>query len=138
MIKAKDKIKESTVPYDEFEFEEVCPIEWELEYIHEEILWLSEDIIEYWDALEMLWEKIQAVEDDQIEDMENLSKVIEILDCMQKASRMLLDAITEQDKEIKEMKGNFRILDSARFKWLIITIIWLLVLTWVVVYNVFF
>lgn len=110
----------------------------EMEYLHEEILGLSEDIIEHDDVLEMLWEKIQAVEDAQLEDTENLSKVIKILDCMQQASRMLLDAITEQNEEIKIAKQDLKILDSIRWKCVVITFIWLLILTWRMTYDVFF
>lgn len=113
-------------------------LEGEMEYLHEEILGLSEDIIEHDDALEMLWEKIQAVEDAQLEDTENLSKVIKILDCMQQASRMLLDAITEQNEEIKIAKQDLKILDNIRWKCIVITFIWLLILTWRMAYDVFF
>lgn len=112
-------------PIEEYEWIEECPVEWELEKLHEEILWLAEDIIEHDDALEMLWEKIQAVEDDQQQDVENLSNVVEILDCMQKASRMLLDTVVAQNEQIKEFKSKHNSLAWITFA----NLVWLAVLT---------
>lgn len=124
-----------TPPEEEFDwvFEEECPVEWELEHIHEEIVWLAEDILDYGDALVMLWEKIQAVEDDQLQDAENLSSIVDILGCLQEANKLMLDLIVEQNGQIKEFKSKHNSL-----AWLMcVVLIWMAVLTvlfWIYVF----
>lgn len=128
-----------TPPEEEFDwvFEEECPVEWELEYIHEEIVWLAEDILDYGDALVMLWEKIQAVEDDQLQDIKNLSSVVDILGCLQEANKLMLDVIIEQNETIKVLDGKIKNTDNAwlyLFRFLVIWNIVLTVLFWIYVF----
>ena len=97
----------------------------DLEYLQDEVVSLAEDIINYWDALEMLWEKIQTVEDDQLQDVENLSNVVDILGCLQEANKLMLDLIMKQDEQIKEFKSKHNSL--ARL--MCVNLIWIAVLT---------
>lgn len=78
--------------------EEECPLMDEIDTLQDAVIWLAEDVMEHEDVLHMLGEKIQSVEDNQLQDIENLSETVEIIDCMQKANRMMLDMFIEQDK----------------------------------------
>ena len=70
----------------------------------------------------MLGEKIQSVEDNQLQDIENLSETVKILECMQKANRMMLDVIMDQDRWIRK-------LDKLSAIWAVVVFVWLAVLT---------
>ncbi len=101
--------------------------------LHEKILGLSEDIIDHEEVLQMLWEKIQAVEDDQVQDAENLSDVVDILECLQEVNKLMIDSIIKQDEQIKEFKSKHNSL--ARL--MCAVLIWMAVLTvlfWVYVF----
>lgn len=97
-VKFTNVFGDEYAPEEEYEF--ICDdcLAEEVDSLKEDVAWLAEDILDYGDALVMLWEKIQAVEDDQLQDIENLSETVKILECMQKANRMMLDVIMEQDK----------------------------------------
>lgn len=134
----KEEVKFTNVFGDEYapeEYEFICDdcLAEEVESLKEDVTWLAEDILDHDDALEMLWEKIQAVEDEQVKDIENLSSTIDVLWCLQKANRMMLDVIIEQDKEIKEFKSKHNSL-----AWLMcVNLIWIAVLTvlfWIYVF----
>ena len=115
---------ERYTPTDEEEFKiilEWCPVE-EVEDLKEDILWLAEDVLEHEDVLHMLGEKIQSVEDNQLQDIENLSETVKILECMQKANRMMLDVIMDQDRWIRK-------LDKLSAIWAVVVFVWLAVLT---------
>lgn len=130
-----EDVEITNVFWDEYapeEYEFICDdcLAEEVESLKEDISWLAEDILDHDDALEMLWEKIQAVEDNQLQDIENLSETVKILECIQKANRMMLDVIIELDKRIKT-------LDRLSAIWSIIVFIWLTVLTvlfWIYVF----
>lgn len=105
----------------------------DLEYLQEEVVSLAEDIINYWDALEMLWEKIQSVEDDQLQDVKNLSSVVDVLECLQEANKLMLDLIMKQDEQIKEFKSKHNSLAQL----MCVNLIWIAVLTvlfWIYVF----
>lgn len=109
----------------------------DLEYLQDEVVSLAEDIINYWDALEMLWEKIQTVEDDQLQDVENLSNVVDILGCLQEANKLMLDLIIGQNETIKVLDDKIRNTDNAwlyLFRFLVIWNIVLTVLFWIYVF----
>ena len=134
----KEEVKFTNVFGDEYapeEYEFICDdcLAEEVESLKEDVTWLAEDILDHDDALEMLWEKIQAVEDEQVKDIENLSSTIDVLWCLQKANKMMLDVIMEQDKEIKEFKSKHNSL-----AWLMcVNLIWIAVLTvlfWIYVF----
>lgn len=129
-VKFTNVFGDEYTPEEEYEF--ICDdcLAEEVDSLKENIIGLSEDILDYGDALVMLWEKIQAVEDDQLQDIENLSETVKILECMQKANRMMLDVIMELDKCIKT-------LDKLSAIWGAIVFIWLTVLTvlfWIYVF----
>lgn len=121
------------------EYEFICDdcLAEEVDSLKEDVVWLAEDIIDLDSWLGILWEKIQAIEDEQVQDVENLSSTIEVLWCLQKANKMMLDLIIEQDKEIKNLNSEHRILDNVWWKTSLVTFIWLVILTWWMVYNVF-
>ena len=130
---------ERYTPTNEEEFKiilEWCPVE-EVEDLKEDIIWLSEDILDHEDALEMLWEKIQSVEDDQQQDVENLSNVVDILGCLQKANKLMLDVIIEQNEQIKKLDGEIKEVDNG---WIVLfwfLVVWNFILTCVLCYHVF-
>lgn len=120
-------------PEEELEF--ICDdcLAEEVNFLKNDVLWLAEDILDHEDVLHMLWEKIQTIEDNQLQDIENLSDAIDVMDSMQKANKMMLDVIMEQDKEIKEFKSKHNSL-----AWLMcVNLIWIAVLTvlfWIYVF----
>lgn len=119
----------------EFIFEEPelieCPCEEEAEELQEEIVSLAEDIID-------LDKRIENVEWDLVDSVDNMGKIIDVLDCVQKANRAMLEVIMEQDEEIKTMKQDLKISNSTWRKCIAVIFIWALVLTWRMCYNVFF
>ena len=134
----KEEVKFTNVFGDEYtpdEYEFICDdcLAEEVESLKEDVAWLAEDILDHDDILEMLWEKIQAVEDDQLEDVENLSNVVDILGCLQEAHKLMLDLIVKQEEQIKEFKSKHNSL-----AWLMcINLIWIAVLTvlfWIYVF----
>jgi hypothetical protein len=62
------------------------------------------------------------VEDGQLQDIENLSSVIEIVSCMQEANKMMLEIIMDQDRWIRK-------LDKLSAIWAVVVFVWLAVLT---------
>lgn len=133
-----EDVKITNVFWDEYapeEYEFICDdcLAEEVDLLKEDVVWLAKDILDYGDALVMLWEKIQSVEDDQLQDIENLSETVKILDCMQKANNMMLEIIMKQDEQIKEFKSKHNSL--ARLT--CVNLIWIAVLTvlfWIYVF----
>jgi Mg2+ and Co2+ transporter CorA len=85
----------------------------------------------------MLWEKIQSVEDDQLQDVENLSNVVDILGCLQEAHKLVLDIIIKQNETINLLSKEV----NKLYNGIIFLTIWSLVLTILTVVislNVFF
>ena len=130
-----EDVKVTNVFWDEYtpeEYEFICDdcLAEEVDSLKEDVAWLAEDILDYGDALEMLWEKIQSVEDDQLQDVKNLSSVVDVLGCLQEANKLMLDLIMEQDRRIKKI-------DKLSAIWAVVVFIWLTVLTvlfWIYVF----
>lgn len=78
----------------------------DIDDLKEDVTWLAEDILDLTDALE----------------------------CVHLASKMMLDIITKQDEQIKDLEGEFKFHDNTILVLFIIFLLWNLVLT----YNVFF
>lgn len=136
-VKFTNVFGDEYAPEEEYEF--ICDdcLAEEVDSLKESIIGLSEDILDYGDALVMLWEKIQAVEDDQLQDIENLSETVKILECMQKANRMMLDVIMKQDEQIKVLDDKIRNTDNAWLYLFWFLVIWNVVLTvlfWIYVF----
>lgn len=122
---------------DEYEF--ICDdcLAEKVESLKEDVAWLAEDILDHDDVLEMLWEKIQAVEDDQVQDAGNLSDVVDIIGCLQEAHKLMLDIIIKQNETIKILSNEV----NKLYNGIIFLTIWSLVLTILTVVislNVFF
>lgn len=96
------------------------------DYLQDEITGLAEDIIDHEEVLQMLWEKIQAVEDDQAQDAENLSDVVDIIGCLQEAHKLMLDIIIKQNETIKILDDKIRNTDNA----------WLYLFRFLVIWNI--
>ena len=127
----KEEVKFTNVFGDEYvpeEYEFICDdcLADKVESLEEDVAWLAEDILDHDDVLEMLWEKIQAVEDEQVKDIENLSGTIDVLWCLQKANRMMLDTIINQDETIKVLDDRIRNTDNA----------WLYLFWFLVIWNI--
>ena len=125
---------------DEYEF--ICDdcLAEEVESLKEDVAWLAEDILDHDDVLEMLWEKIQAVEDDQLQDVENLSSVVDILGCLQEANKLMLDSIVSQNEQNKILKDEIKGVDKTwicLFRFLVIWNIVLSVLFALSIFDVF-
>jgi hypothetical protein len=85
----------------------------------------------------MLWEKIQSVEDDQVQDAENLSDVVDIIGCLQEANKLTLDIIIKQNETIKILSDEV----NKSYNGIIFLTVWSLILTVLTVItstNVFF
>lgn len=107
------------------------------DYLQDEITGLAEDIIDHEEVLQMLWEKIQAVEDDQVQDAENLSDVVDIIGCLQEAHKLMLDIIIKQNETIKILSDEV----NKSYNGIIFLTVWSLILTVLTVItstNVFF
>jgi len=107
------------------------------DYLQDEITGLAEDIIDHEEVLQMLWEKIQAVEDDQVQDAENLSDVVDIIGCLQEANKLTLDIIIKQNETIKILSDEV----NKSYNGIIFLTVWSLILTVLTVItstNVFF
>lgn len=112
--------------------EEECPLMDEIDTLQDAVIWLAEDILDHEDVLHMLGEKIQSVEDDQLQDIENLSNVVDILGCLQEAHKLTLDTIIKQNETIKVLDDKIRNTDNA---WLYL--FWFLVI-WNIILSVLF
>ena len=131
------KVVKNETPKEEIKFENVfIPEDYfiydlaeKVESFYEDLFWLAKDIIDHDSALEMLWEKIQAVEDDQLQDVENLSSVVDILGCLQEAHKLMLDIIIKQDETIKVLDDSIRNTDNAWLYLFWFLVIWNIVLT---------
>lgn len=138
----KEEVKFTNVFGDEYtpdEYEFICDdcLAEEVESLKEDVAWLAEDILDHDDVLEMLWEKIQAIEDDQLQDIKNLSSVVDILECLQEANKTMLDLIVEQNEQNKILKDEIKGVDNAwlyLFRFLVIWNAVLTVLFWVYVF----
>lgn len=122
---------------DEYEF--ICDdcLAEEVESLKEDVIWLAKDILDHDDVLEMLWGKVQAVEDDQLQDVENLSSVVDIIGCLQEAHKLMLDIIIKQNETISLLSNEV----NKLYNGIIFLTIWSLVLTILTVVislNVFF
>ena len=107
------------------------------DYLQDEITGLAEDIIDHEDVLQMLWEKIQAIEDDQLQDIKNLSSVVDVLECLQEANKLMLDLIASQNEQNKILKDEIKGVDNAwicLFRFLVIWNVVLTVLFWIYVF----
>lgn len=111
---------------DEYEF--ICDdcLAEEVSSLKEDVAWLAEDILDHDDVLEMLWEKIQSVEDDQLQDVENLSSVVDILGCLQEVNKLMLDTIVSQNEQNKILKDEIDRVDNA----------WLYLFRFLVIWNI--
>lgn len=117
--------------------EEECPFEDEINTLQDAVIWLAEDIMDHEDALHMLWEKIQSVEDNQVQDAENLSDVIDIIGCLQETNKLTLDIIIKQNETIGLLSNKV----NKLYNGIIFLVIWSLVLTiltTIISLNVFF
>lgn len=108
------------------------------DYLQDEITGLAKDIIDHEEVLQMLWEKIQSVEDDQLQDIENLSNVVDILGCLQETHKLTLDLIIRQNETIKILDDDIRNTDNAWLYLFWLLVIWNFVLSSILVYHVFF
>lgn len=138
-----EKVKITNIFGDEYapeeEYEFICDdcLAEEVESLKEDVAWLAEDILDHDDVLEMLWGKIQSVEDDQLQDVENLSSVVDILGCLQEANKLMLDSIVSQNEQNKILKDEIRGVDKAwicLFRFLVIWNVILTVLFWIYVF----
>lgn len=137
-----EEVKFTNVFGDEYtpeEYEFICDdcLAEEVESLREDVSWLAEDILDHDDALEMLWEKIQSVEDDQLQDIENLSNVVDILGCLQEANKLMLDAIVSQNEQNKILKDEINRVDNAWLYLFWFLVVWNFILTCVLCYHVF-
>ena len=107
------------------------------DYLQDEITGLAEDIIDHEEVLQMLWEKIQAVEDDQVQDVGNLSDVVDIIGCLQEAHKLTLDIIIKQNETIGLLSNEVNKLYNGTI-FLAIWSLVLTILTAVISSNVFF
>ena len=138
----KEEVKFTNVFGDEYtpdEYEFICDdcLAEEVESLKEDVAWLAEDILDHDDVLEMLWEKIQAIEDDQLQDIKNLSSAVDVLECLQEANKTMLDLIVEQNEQNKILKDEIKGVDNAwlyLFRFLVIWNAVLTVLFWVYVF----
>ena len=138
----KEEVKFTNVFGDEYtpdEYEFICDdcLAEEVELLKEDVAWLAEDILDHDDVLEMLWEKIQAIEDDQLQDIKNLSSVVDVLECLQEANKLMLDLIVEQNEQDKILKNEIKGVDNAwlyLFRFLVIWNVVLTVLFWIYVF----
>lgn len=92
-----------------------CCDEGELEYLQEEVEWLAEDVMNI---------------------DEHQTAMLNLMRQMCEASMSMLDVIQAQEDEIIELRWAHKILDEAWFRRLTVMLIWLVVLSWVVIYNV--
>lgn len=138
----KEEVKITNVFGDEYtpdEYEFICDdcLADEVELLKEDVAWLAEDILDHEEVLQMLWEKIQAVEDDQVQDAENLSDVVDIIGCLQEANKLTLDIIIKQNETIKILSDEV----NKSYNGIIFLTVWSLILTVLTVItstNVFF
>lgn len=110
----------------DFLFVDECPNEEEIESLKEDVAWLAEDILDHEDVLHILWEKIQTIEDDQLQDIKNLSSVVDILECLQEANKLMLDTIVSQNEQNKILKDEIDRVDNA----------WLYLFRFLVIWNI--
>ena len=144
---------------DEEEFKiilEGCPAE-EVEDLKEDVLWLAEDILEHDKILDLYAERIYSVEeacfwadwegglkkcveelkDAQLQDVENLSSVIDIIKCIQECDKMTVDIDKAQNDTIEILNlENKKLYNSVIYLtiWSFVLTI-LAIITW---FNVFF
>lgn len=105
-------------------------IQWEMGYLQEEIVWLCGDIINHTN-------QIQTLEDNQLTDIENLSRVVDILEDFCNVNHETLEIISVQNKTIGLLGEENKKLHNG----IIFLTIWSLVLTILTVViwlNVFF
>lgn len=138
----KEEVKFTNVFGDEYtpdEYEFICDdcLTEEIESLKEDVAWLAEDILDHDDVLEMLWEKIQSVEDDQLQDVENLSSVVDILGCLQEANKLMLDIIVRQDEQNKILKDEIDRVDNAWLYLFRFLVIWNIVLSVLFALSIF-
>ena len=126
-----EDVKITNIFGDEYapeEYEFICDdcLAEEVSSLKEDVAWLAEDILDHDDVLEMLWEKIQSVENDQLQDVENLSSVVDILGCLQEANKLMLDLIVSQNEQNKILKDEIDRVDNA----------WLYLFRFLVIWNI--
>lgn len=136
-VKITNIFGDEYAPEEEYEF--ICDdcLAKEVESLKEDVAWLAGDILDHDDVLEMLWEKIQSVEDDQLQDIKNLSGVVDVLECLQEANKLMLDLIVEQNEQNKILKDEIDRVDNAwlyLFRFLVIWNVVLTVLFWIYVF----
>lgn len=81
----------------------------------------------------MLGEKITTVEKDLQQDVENMTNVVEVLDCLQKASKTILDLIMAHDDQIEGLLDKVKTINCILRVWNII----LTILLTIIASNVF-
>lgn len=138
----KEEVKFTNVFGDEYtpdEYEFICDdcLAEEVESLKEDVAWLAEDILDHDDVLEMLWEKIQSVEDDQLQDVENLSSVVDVLGCLQEANKLMLDIIVSQNEQNKILKDEINRVDNAWLYLFRFLVIWNIVLSVLFALSIF-
>lgn len=138
-----EEVKFTNVFGDEYtpdEYEFICDdcLAEKVESLEEDVVWLAKDILDHDSALGILWEKIQSVEDDQLQDIENLSNVVDIIGCLQEAHKLTLDIIIKQNETIKILDDKIRNTDNAWLYLFWFLVIWNFVLSGILVYHVFF
>ena len=115
------KVVKSETPKEEVKFTNVFGEE----YAPEEIEFICDDC---------LAEEVGDLKEDVTWLSEDILDLIDALDCIRSANKMMLDIIMEQDEQIKDLESKFDFHDAAMLILLIVFLIWNSVLT----YNVFF
>ena len=130
-----------------------CPIEGELNYMQEEIVWLAEDIINHSDALWLHAErlyyleencfwvdgewgiraKLEEVDETQDELIDSMVRLVDIIDLAVNVAKSQNAVLEIHDNEIRELRRDLDNTDSAWRRRVIWLFIWNVALTiWVV------
>lgn len=95
----------------------------EMQFLQEQISILAEDVME--------------LDEDQDELYENVNHLVDVMDIASEVAKNTVECLWIQQKEIKALSESLEEIDKVWCRILGI-LIWLVVLTWWVVYNVFF
>lgn len=98
-------------------------IQGEIGYLQEQIVWLAKDIIN--------------IDQEQSQMFDNVNRLIDVLDKSADVHRNTVETLSIHQREITNLSNELEKTDRVWWRVLAI-LIWLLILTWWVVYNVFF
>lgn len=115
------KVVKSKTPKEETKFTNVFGEE----YAPEEFEFICDDC---------LAEEVGDLKEDVTWLAEDILDLIDALDCIRSANKIMLDIIMEQDEQIKDLESKFDFHDTTMLILFIVFLIWNSVLT----YNVFF